>query len=115
MRILLFVFVLYPCLCFNYYVLFHLNHNIAIECLALINGFVLVKLKNHTNLGLVLHGKEETFHDVLIFDDEAVSLAMESEIFLIKIDGIFTSRHRQIDLIEGDDGLSSKRADFCLF
>ena len=99
MGIFLLVFVLYSSFCFNYYVLFHLNNNIAIECLALVDWLVFVKLQNHTNLGLIFHWKQESFHDVLVLDDETISLSMEPEIFLVKINCIFASRHRQINFV----------------
>jgi hypothetical protein len=65
-------------------------------------------LEDNTYLGLVLHGEEETFHDIFVIDDEVIGLTVKTEVFLVEIDCVFATGDSEIDLVEGDNGLASK-------
>lgn len=111
----LFIFILHSCLYFYFDIFLYLNDDVTIKSLPLIDRFVLVELENYTDLRFVLHRQQEPFHYIFVVDHKVVGLSMESEVFLIEVDCIFTSWDRQIDLIESQHWLTGKGTDFGFF
>lgn len=81
------------CFDFNFQIFFDLDDDVTIDCLTLVKRFVLMELQYDGNLGLVGHRQNEPFIDVLIVHIVAIRSAMQSEIFLVKIDCVFSPRH----------------------
>ncbi len=74
------------------------------DCVPLVDGFG--QLQNDCGLRLVVEGKNEPPLDVFVVDVVVECGSMESQVLLEEVDGVFTSRNHQRDLVEGDDGLS---------
>lgn len=60
------------CLNLNFKVFLHLDHDVPVDCLSLIQGFVLMELQYDGNLCLVSHRQDETLVDVLVVDVVAI-------------------------------------------
>ncbi len=102
--------------CFNLHlqILLHLNHDVPINRLPLIQWFILVQLQHDCNLCLICHRQNKPLVDVLVVHIVTVRGAMQSEILLVKVYRVLAPRHCQVHVDQCSNWVSCKLPDFRL-
>jgi len=94
--------------------LLDLYDDVTIDCLPLVDRFVLVELEHDGHLRLVGHRQYEGLGDVLVLDGVVEGHPVEAYALLVEVDGVLAPGDCQVDVEEGGDGLARELPYFGL-